>query len=160
VRLGGPALKFYWSCDFDHPTEMCQGGMDRVNASKPGDYYYWQQRQEDATPGVILDAFKYVMFTLPLFLLGPLALALTNRRGRGATAAWAALLAWPAVMVGAFVFLGFGQFDSVVVLALRLHLLGGVPWVLAGLAGAWLGKKFGPQVDLAEELGIDMPPTS
>ena len=108
-------------------------------------------------PGVILDPTRYVLVPAVLFAFGPFVVSWRARRGRRSTPYWAALLAWPAAAFAALVFLGFAQFDSVTVLSVRLHLLAGVPWCLAGVLGAWLGGKLGPEVDFAEELGIDVP---
>jgi hypothetical protein len=158
VRILGPMLHFYWGCDFQHPSSTCQAGIDRYYHSKPGDLYYWQANHGDTTPGVILDSFLYVLFAAPVFALGPFVIGLTTRRGRGVTAAWAAFLVWPVASLAALVLLGFAQFDAMIVLSVRLHVLAAIPWCLAGLCGAWLGNKLGPKIDLAEELGIELNP--
>jgi hypothetical protein len=158
VRILGPVFHFYWSCDFHNPSSTCQAGLDRLYHSKPGDLYFWQVDHGDTRPGVILDSFMYALFAAPVFAIGPLVIGLTTRRGRGVTAAWAAFLVWPVASLAALLFLGFAQFDTMIVMAVRLHLLAGIPWCLAGLCGAWLGNKLGPKVDLAEELGIELNP--
>jgi hypothetical protein len=159
VRFVGPMLHFYWSCDFHHPSSTCQAGIDRYYQSLPSDRpYFWQKDLGDTTPGVILDSFRYVMLCALVFAIGPLVIGLTTRRGRGVTAAWAAFLVWPVTSLAALILLGFGQFDSVIVLSVRLHVLAGIPWCAAGLLGAWLGNKLGPKIDLAEELGIELNP--
>jgi hypothetical protein len=157
VRFVGPSLHFYWQCDFHNPSAACRAGIDSYQ-SNPTDFYFWRDARGEATPGVILNSVKYVLLTGALFLIGPLVIALTTRRGRGVTAAWAAFLAWPAAVLASMIFLGFGQFDSVILLSLRLHLLAGFPWLAVGLIGAWAGTKLGPSLDLAEELGIDLDP--
>jgi hypothetical protein len=157
VRLAGPPLQFYWSCDLADSEDRCAADVapERVHR---GDFYFWREVSSDAARAVILDPWNYALFATPLFAIGPAVVAMTTRRGRGRTGAWAALLAWPAVALGAFVFLGFGRFETVIVMAIRLHVLAAVPWVGAGLVGVWLGNRLGPKVDYAEQHGIELPP--
>jgi hypothetical protein len=157
VALAGPALGFYWRCDFAAPDAACQRGIRAHDRSD--EMYFWRaarSRDGDPIPGSIVHPWKYIGFCAPLFALAPFLLAARLRRGRARSAQLAALLAWPAATMAAMAALGFAQLESVIVLSLRLHLLAGFAWGAAGALGCWLGGRFARDVGLDEELGIDL----
>jgi hypothetical protein len=160
VRMGGPALGFYWRCDFKSPDGECRAGVAAYNASQSNEMYYWRAPKQlggEKVPGIILHPWKYIGVTAPLFALAPFFIAARCRRSRKRTIGVSLLTAWLGATAIALFALGFGEFDSVVVISLRLHLLAGAPWCLAGAAGMALGKKLAPKQSLEEEFGLFEP---
>jgi len=151
VRFLGPSLSFYWPCSVADPTAACKAGISAYNAAGfDTEMYYWR----DAAAIVILHPWKYLALTAPLFALAPLVIAARCTRSRNRTAGMVILLSWLGATAVALFGLGFAQFESVVVLSLRLHLIAGAPWCLAGALGMMIGKKLARPVSLEQEFGL------
>jgi hypothetical protein len=151
VRLLGPTLSFYWPCTVADPTAACKAGIAAYNATAgETEMYYWR----DAAAIVVLHPWKYLLFTAPLFALAPLVITARAQRSRNRTVGVVILLSWLGATAVALFGLGFAQFESVVVLSLRLHLIAGVPWCLAGAIGMMVGRKLARPVSLEQEFGL------
>jgi hypothetical protein len=156
VRLLGPPLGFYWRCDFNQLSPSCREGVQAFNAeaySGDSEMYAWKERPiqpGDPYPGVILHAWKYVLYTAPLFLFPALVVAWGCRRSRLRTAAVTILLSWVGASATALLALGFGQFEGAFIVSLRLHLLAALPWALVSGVGLAIGRK------LSRDTGLDL----
>lgn len=154
VSLAGAPLKIYWPCDFRNFSPTCRQGVDRYNEQQRlggGGIYYWANKVDRAgrKPGAILDSYRYLGLLAPLFMMGPLIIAWRCRRNRLRTAGVTVLLNWGGAFLVAMTALGFAQFEGVFMLSVRLHLMAGLVWCVAGAVGLGIGSK------LAQGGGLD-----
>lgn len=156
VRLLGPSLSFYWSCDFAKPSASCKKAIHIFNRARysgkkdTGLRVWWKQDEKRKTMrGVILHQWKYIGFMAILFFFAPFVVAWRCRRAGLATAGVTLVLNWVGATITALTALDFGQFEGIFLIALRMHVIAGIVWCIAGLAGAFIGQKLGPsQLDL------------
>jgi hypothetical protein len=160
VRVGGPALGIYWSCDFAEPSATCRQGLDTFHTARRDrqtSVYYWVEQADEpsgSSPGVILHSTRYLLYPALLFALGPLVIAWHARRHRFRTAGLALILNWVGASLVAFTSLGFAAFEGVVIPSIQLHILAGVVWCLAGGLGMWLGGRLKRNVDVEADMGL------
>ena len=149
VNFLGPPLKFYWRCDFSKLSGSCKEGARRWRDSG-GDMYYWRGEKEDdgSRPGVIMDPNRYVGLLVPLFFLGPFIIAWRCRQTRFKTAGVTLLANWIGATMVAMIALGFAAFEGVFMLSLRLHMVAGMVWCVAGAIGLGVGSKLAPNMEL------------
>lgn len=146
----GPRLKFYWSCNFTSPSESCKNAIETYNEARRSDgkssgFNVWSKhdRKSNKVEGVILHQWKYIGYMTLLFFFAPLIVAWRCRKQALPTAGVTLVLNWVGAALVALTALGFGQFEAVVMVALRMHVIAGVPWCIAGLVGALIGQKLG-----------------
>ena len=149
VTFLGPRLSFYWRCDFKNFSEACREGVQRYNEDS-STMYYWTGDTDDKgrKPGVIMDSYRYIGLMAPLFFVGPFIIAWRCRRSRFRTAGVTILSNWVGATMVAMLGLGFSQFEGVFMLSLRLHMIAGVFWCIAGAVGLGIGNKLAPNMEL------------
>ena len=154
VSFLGPRAKFYYRCEFTKLSDVCRGGMERYY-EKRDDMYLWRSDKDDNTqPGVIMDPYRYVGLLVPLFFLGPFLIAWRCRRTRFKTAGVTILVNWIGATMVAMIGLGFAQFEGVFMLSLRLHMVAGMVWCVAGALGLAIGSKLAPNMELDLDPGM------
>jgi len=152
VTFLGPPLKFYWRCDFSEFSESCKEAAAKYRTDHE-DMYYWRgEKEEDGSqPGVVMSPYRYVGLMVPLFFLGPFVIAWRCRKARFKTAGVTLLANWIGATMVAMIGLGFAQFEGVFMLSLRLHMIAGVVWCVAGAVGLGVGSKLSPSLELDED---------
>ncbi len=146
VRYAGPKLGFYHRCDFAQPSKACKDGLREAHrAMRHGSHswYIWSSRKgSDHRPGVILHQWKYIGWMALLFFFAPFVVAWkAGQKQSLPSAGILVLLDWVGATSVALILLGFAQFQGIAIVALRIHVIGGVAWCLVGAAGALLGHR-------------------
>ncbi|MCD6498868.1 MAG: hypothetical protein J7M25_11295 [Deltaproteobacteria bacterium] len=145
VRWGGSAAGFYYRCDFSKPSDRCLDGVAMAREASKKDSHavlVWRStNKQHHSVGVVLHQWKYIGFLSILFLFGPLVVAWRGKSKGLASAGLTLVLNWVGAFILAMTVLGFGQFEGVVLLAIRIHVVAGLLWCLAGAIGAVIGHR-------------------
>jgi len=145
VRWGGSPAGFYYRCDFSKPSDQCLDGVAMARDAAKRDSHsvlVWRStNKQHHSVGVVLHQWKYIGFLSILFLFGPLVVAWRGKSKGLASAGLTLVLNWVGAFIVAMTVLGFGQFEGVVLLAIRIHIVAGLVWCLAGAIGAVIGHK-------------------
>jgi hypothetical protein len=156
VSLVGPKLGFYYQCDFNEISSECKEGLATYREAAEDEsksVIIWReagQSRKDRGSGVVLHQWKYVGYLSLLFLFAPFLVAWKTTRAPLPSAGATILLCWLGATLVAMIFLGFAQFEGVFMVSLRLHVLAGIPWCVAGAVGALFGNRLSADRMMAE----------
>jgi hypothetical protein len=152
VRFVGPPLGFYYRCDFNDPSPECKQGLKtfaKAAKAQSSSVIVWRKidperaaaGKPDRGRGVVLHKWKYIGYLALLFVFAPFGVAWRARQRTLASAGFTLVLNWIGATLVAMIFLGFAQFEGVLMTAIRLHVLAAVPWCLCGALGALVGYR-------------------
>jgi hypothetical protein len=148
LKLGGPALGFYYHCEFTDAGESCTEAKKSFGAARAlGADNPWVRITDSSNKEngffVMYHTWKYTFYLAIPFLLAPFLLAFFLHKGALPTAGMSIPFSWLLCMLMALLYFNLGSFEGSFFYSLRLHLVAFFVWGLAGTFGAMMGYRFG-----------------